>query len=67
MALRFRHFRGIEKLSPLQIVLAVLIAVLCVVLMVFLDKKKPEWKGRKNKVITIAAAAVLIGITIFAL
>ncbi len=67
MALRFRHFRGIEKLSPLQIVLAVLIAVLCVVLMVFLDKKKPEWKGGKNKIIIIAVMAALIGITIFVL
>ena len=67
MAVKVRtvNLRGLENISSVQLCIVIVIALLCVGLMIFLDRIKPEWKGVKSKSVAVGLAVIMIGITIF--
>ena len=65
MAIRIRTISNLSKLSPVQIVSVIVIAIIYVCFRAFLDKKKPEWKGIKNKTISLVVMIPLLILAVF--
>lgn len=64
LRIRVRTLRRLSELSPIQIIMLVIAAFIGVGISVFLTKKKPEWNGTVNKIITLAVMIPLMVLVI---
>lgn len=65
LRIRVRTLRRLSELSPIQIIMLVIAAFISIGVSIFLAKKKPEWNGTVNKLITIAVMILLGAPAIF--
>ncbi len=59
LRIRIRNLKALKDLSPLQIIMLVVAVAISVGVSVLISKKKPEWNGMVNKLITIAVMFLL--------
>lgn len=67
LRIRVRTLRRLSELSPLQILIIVIAALIGVGVSMLLTKKKSEWNGTINKLITIAVMIPLMALAIILL
>ncbi len=64
---RSRNLRALSNLSAFQIIMLVVAAIISVIVSMIISKKKPEWNGTINKIITFAVMILLMALVIFLL